>query len=206
MGILKNRTASFVALILSGTLFSSANAAELSVPVTFTSGSTLTASDLNSSISAVETAVNDNNSRITAVESMALPVSMGFSAVPEVSEVTLTNLKVNGGSITGAVAPGSMVELSGDYSLTAPPSCPGCLVQIRVGFVGQPEAKCFHDGSANPAGGAPTTGSASVMLTAPSTAGVHILSFDRKLEFSCIENTAVNGSAGDIGFATVTSN
>lgn len=54
--------------------------ADLTVTKTFSSGETLTASDLNTSFDEVETAVNDNNSRITTLE--AISGSTSYLAIP----------------------------------------------------------------------------------------------------------------------------
>ena len=55
-------------------------AGTLSVPNSFSSGGTTSAADMNSNFSAVSTAVNDNNTRITALETSSAPVFQGFSS------------------------------------------------------------------------------------------------------------------------------
>jgi hypothetical protein len=55
-------------------------AGTLSVPNSFSAGSTTSAADMNSNFSAVETAVNDNDTRISALEASSAPVFQGFSS------------------------------------------------------------------------------------------------------------------------------
>ena len=55
-------------------------ASTLSIPNTFSSGATTSASDMNANFTAVKAAVDDNNTRITALEASSAPVFQGFSS------------------------------------------------------------------------------------------------------------------------------
>ena len=69
------------ALVTTVTLvYASASVAStLSIPNTFSSGATTSASDMNANFTAVKAAVDDNNTRITALEASSAPVFQGFS-------------------------------------------------------------------------------------------------------------------------------
>jgi hypothetical protein len=68
---------SFVAVTLSVAIFSEADS--LSVPNSFSSGSSTSAAEMNANFSATAAAVNDNDSRISALEASSAPVIQGFS-------------------------------------------------------------------------------------------------------------------------------
>ena len=51
-------------------MWASAQASELDVPHTFVAGQPALAAEVNANFSAVETAVNDNDTRITALEAL----------------------------------------------------------------------------------------------------------------------------------------
>ena len=55
-------------------------ASTLSIPNTFSSGATTSASDMNANFTAVKAAVDDNDTRITALEASSAPVFQGFSS------------------------------------------------------------------------------------------------------------------------------
>lgn len=81
MGIIMVRKIYFVLVMLVTFLYSGTSVAgTLSVPNSFSSGSTTSAADMNSNFSAVATAVNDNDTRITALETSSAPVFQGFSS------------------------------------------------------------------------------------------------------------------------------
>lgn len=54
-------------IVLAGTPFT-ANASQLTVPNSFTAGTTISSTDMNANFTAVKTAVNDTDSRLTALE------------------------------------------------------------------------------------------------------------------------------------------
>lgn len=65
-------------------IFASASVAStLSIPNTFSSGATTSAADMNANFTAVKNSVDDNNTRITALESSSAPVFQGFSAAAD---------------------------------------------------------------------------------------------------------------------------
>ena len=55
-------------------------ASDLTIPNTFSSGATTSASQMNANFTAVESAVDDNHSRILVLEAMVNPVFQGFSS------------------------------------------------------------------------------------------------------------------------------
>ena len=63
-------------LLYCGTALSS----DLTIPNTFSSGATTSASQMNANFTAVESAVDDNHSRISVLEAMVNPVFQGFSS------------------------------------------------------------------------------------------------------------------------------
>ena len=73
------------ALVTTVALFhvSTSIASTLSIPNTFSSGAATSAEQMNSNFSAVKAAVNDNDTRITALESPNAPVFQGFSAAAD---------------------------------------------------------------------------------------------------------------------------
>ena len=66
----------FAILLCCGT----ALASDLTIPNTFSSGATTSASQMNANFTAVESAVDDNHSRISVLEAMVNPVFQGFSS------------------------------------------------------------------------------------------------------------------------------
>ena len=75
------RKINIVLIMLASFLYSGSSiAGALSVPNSFSSGGTTSAADMNSNFSAVSTAVNDNNTRIVALETSSAPVFQGFSS------------------------------------------------------------------------------------------------------------------------------
>ena len=65
---------------------SASTASTVTIPNTFSSGATTSASDMNANFTAVKAAVDDNNTRITALEGggSSAPVFQGFSAAANV--------------------------------------------------------------------------------------------------------------------------
>jgi hypothetical protein len=62
-------------------IYASASVAStLSIPKSFSSGATTSAADMNSNFSAVAASVNDNDTRITALEGSSSPAFQGFSS------------------------------------------------------------------------------------------------------------------------------
>lgn len=119
-------------------------------------------------------------------------VAMDFADFATMSASSIT---VNGGTITGDVAPGASVPVELDWSYDASTSgCPGCIVQTYVGFDGEAPAPCMDSFVGNSAGQFSGT------LTAPSTPGPHRISIIRTWEYSC--NLVTMPATGAIG-ATV---
>lgn len=82
-GVIRMQKKSLVC-VSSGLIFSLsvslASADELSIPNTFSSGETISASSVNSNFDALESAVNDLISRVDALESASSPEFLGFSS------------------------------------------------------------------------------------------------------------------------------
>ena len=77
-------TKTFVAIAT--LIFASASVAStLSIPKTFSSGDTTSAADMNANFTAVKAAVDDNNTRITALQASSAPVFQGFSGTADAS-------------------------------------------------------------------------------------------------------------------------
>jgi hypothetical protein len=89
-----------------------------------------------------------------------------------------TNVLINGSQFSGPVAPGASVQVSFDWSREQIPTCPYCIHQHYVGFAGEP-ATCVQSGQA------PASGSANVVLTAPTTPGRHVIAGVMTLEMGC---------------------
>ena len=58
----------FLAALCTGLISVSANAGQLNTPNSFSAGTPAVAADVNANFDAVETAVNDNDTRITGLE------------------------------------------------------------------------------------------------------------------------------------------
>ncbi len=114
---------------------------------------------------------------------------------PSFLGVTLSNVKINGGSNTAYVAPGSTFSLSMDYSIVDP-GCPGCIDEIQIGFSTSDPVACAYTGVPGAAG---VSGSATLTLTAPGTPGVYYLGFDRAQHFSCAQALASGWWSGAPG-------
>lgn len=72
-------TKTFVAIAT--LIYASASAAStLTIPKTFSSGAATSAAEMNSNFSAVKAAVDDNDTRITALQASSAPVFQGFSS------------------------------------------------------------------------------------------------------------------------------
>jgi hypothetical protein len=75
-----NKACRIITALITLLYMSASTAGTLSVPNSFSSGNTTSAADMNSNFSAVTTAVNDNDSRITALETSSDKVFQGFSS------------------------------------------------------------------------------------------------------------------------------
>ena len=108
----------------------------------------------------------------------------------DAGDVHLTNILVNGKSISQPVAPGSTVQISFDWSLSDP--CSGCLIEGYIGFQGTP-ATCFTDG-VFPG----TSGSFSGSLTAPDKPGTYLVMVNDTLDIQCDAITSGGGGLSSI--------
>lgn len=165
-----------VKTILSGMLVlsmaTSANAQNVTVPNTFSPGTAAHADEVNANFQALEDAMNNKSDMLA---------SIGYSITPAVRNVTISNVKINGGAITAPVAAGSTINVSLDYKITDA-SCPGCIDEIQVGFSHDKPASCVYQGIPGSAG---ASGSATFTITAPTTTGTYYLGSDRAQDYSC---------------------
>lgn len=106
--------------------------------------------------------------------------TLAFNPVPPFTEITLTNITINGGSITTPVVAGESVQVELDYSIVPAPWCPYCIEQIVFGFssLAQPSV-CIFSGNM---GG---SGHASFALTVPSAPGTYYIAVERPMMYSC---------------------
>ncbi len=109
------------------------------------------------------------------------PVQYTIPASPRFAGVTISNVRINDGSSTAFVTPGSTFSVSLDYSITDA-ECPGCIDEIEIGFSTGNPFTCIYTGIPGAAG---ASGSATIEVTTPSTPGVYFLAFDRAQHYSC---------------------
>lgn len=95
------------------------------------------------------------------------------------SDIKLSNVVVNGGSITAPIGPGESVRVELDWSIGYSSTCPDCEQQIVLGFASNGPSVCIFSNV-----GA-FSGHASFELTAPATLGAHYVAFDRRWSSDC---------------------
>jgi len=106
--------------------------------------------------------------------------TLAFNPVPTFGDVTISNVTVNGGSVTAPLVAGSEVQVELDWSKVQPDWCPGCIIQIVFGFASAAApAECVQT-----AHGA-QTGHAEFTLTTPATPGTHYIAFYEHMQYSC---------------------
>lgn len=106
--------------------------------------------------------------------------TLAFNPVPTREYITLTNIKINGGSVTGPVAASGIVHVELDYAIAVDNYCPYCIQQIVFGFASLDQPTyCINTwvGAAS--------GHASFTLNAPSTPGADYISFHRTWAYTC---------------------
>ncbi len=126
--------------------------------------------------------------------------TLAFGPSMNDSYVTVSNVSVNGGSITAPIAPGETVNIHLNYSIAVDPACPSCIQQIVFGFASESEPGfCIDTGVGS------ASGSSSFTLTAPATPGTHYLAFGRQWQFSCagVNSWPVPGLKSYIGAVAV---
>lgn len=112
--------------------------------------------------------------------------TLAFNPIPPFTEVTLTNVTLNGGLITAPLVPGATVQVEVDYSITQPDWCPACIQQIVFGFASQDQPSvCVHSGGAG-------SGHASFTLTVPDTPGTEYIAVERPMMDTCDDALAWN--------------
>lgn len=117
----------------------------------------------------------------------ALQVTLGYNATEVVNRVRITDVRINGGPITGTVAPNSTVRIVLNGTIFHADSCPGCIYQVLVGFAGEPRAACIFSSVVGPQNN-PTRFDDEFSIQAPSAPGVYYLTFDSDAEFNCTDS------------------
>lgn len=162
--------------ILSGLIFygltQTAAAQNAVLPHTFTPGTPANADEVNSNFEELEDAVNSKPD---------IMASLGYSITPTVRGVTISNVLINGGSITAPVDAGSTINVQLSFKIVDP-GCPGCIDQIQVGFSHLAPNGCAYDGVPGAGGDSGTT---TFTITAPTVPGTYYLGADRSQAFSC---------------------
>src|SRR5262245_54068931 len=111
----------------------------------------------------------------------AAPAKYVLPENPTFAGVTISNVRINEGSNTVFVPPGSTFLVSMDYSIVDP-GCPGCIDENEIGFSTSNPFTCIYTDVPGMEG---DSGNATIQVTAPSTPGVYFLGFDRAQHFSC---------------------
>ena len=162
------------------------------------------------SFTAVNTGTTPVTATVTVTPTYTIPGGSGATATPIASPVTLnyadryityTGASVNGGGNSATVAAGSTVSLSYNFSVAfnaATGYCPGCVVQAYIGLGGTAQTlNCVNpifDG---------TTGSRSLIFTAPTTPGVYYITQSGTLDYVCQPQTFSNVASAAIASIVV---
>ncbi len=106
--------------------------------------------------------------------------TLAFNPFPTFSDVTLMNITINGGDVTGPVLAGTNVQVELDYSIVQPDWCPACVQQIVFGISSQDKPSvCVFTGFG------PAAGHASFTLTVPAAPGTEYIALERAMMYSC---------------------
>lgn len=118
---------------------------------------------------------------------------------------SLSSIKINGEVFGRSVVPGEKVIVEGAFELNNMKSCPTCIVQLRVGFVGEKDVDCLYLGTPRVEGTAVTKGKGRVVLRAPNKPGRYVLSYDKTMAYSCkkTRDKSPEDSAHILGFIDV---
>lgn len=108
--------------------------------------------------------------------------TMAFNPVPTMNNITITNITINGSSITSPILPGSTVQVELDYFSNFLYWFLTCWQQLVFGFASDetPTVCIFSDMSFLPMGE-----HASFTLTTPDTPGTEYIAFYRHLGYTC---------------------
>jgi hypothetical protein len=137
----------------------------------------------------------------TRVPMITVPRSaatLAMATADSKSEIHLTNIRVNGQSISQPVAPGSTVQISFDVSLSEVSGCPACVIQAYIGFQGT-AATCFI-----PFGAEGDTESRTIALTAPSRPGTYLIMVNETLQPQCVPVTSGGDGLSSIAAVVAT--
>lgn len=103
-------------------------------------------------------------------KTMLATVDTKLAAAMTDGSVTVTNVKINGGTGTAHVAPGATFKITADYNIFDN-GCPTCIDAVVVGLQTSATPSCFYHGIEGPAPGLTAAGSAT--LTAPTGNGIY---------------------------------
>jgi hypothetical protein len=113
----------------------------------------------------------------------------------------MTNVSLNGGGNSVTVEPGATVSVSYDWRLVKPDACPGCIVELVVGFESTVLPGCDFVGQ--PATCPGNTGHISGRtVTAPSSPGAYYLRWGAPWMYNCTDAQA-QYSTGWTAFGTI---
>ena len=109
------------------------------------------------------------------------------------TEITVSNVKLNGGGNVGVVAPGAMFSVQFDWSLNFC-ECPNCATQALTGIGGIPGSQCFYNkGSKDNC--KPWQGNATHTYQAPMQPNTYFVRFSRYWRNFCPNDIDVGGPA-----------
>jgi hypothetical protein len=111
------------------------------------------------------------------------------------------NITLNGGGNTITVAPGTVINVGGDYSISNPSFCPTCIQQLIIG-IDTVAATCIYDGIPDVCPNY-TNGVITTTVTAPSDTGVYTMYVNNPFNFSCTL-TDYTGAGGNFAQAVAT--
>jgi len=107
--------------------------------------------------------------------------TFAFNPFPPFTDITLSNITINGGSITAPVQPGDTIQVEFDYTIVQPVWCPSCIQQIVVGFASEATPSyCVFSGGAG-------SGHANFSLTVPATPGMEYIAVERPMQYTCVD-------------------
>ena len=115
--------------------------------------------------------------------------------------ITYTGVSINGGGNSAVVAPGTLVNLSYNLSVSFNYStgyCPGCIVQSSIGI-----GSTFQTLQCEPSIGNGYGSSPSLSFNAPTTPGIYYLTQEGSLDYFCQEFKFNNSPASAIGVLIV---
>ncbi len=111
------------------------------------------------------------------------------------------NISLNGGGNSITVAPGTVINVGGDYSVSNPSFCPTCIQQLIIG-IDTVAATCIYDGIPDVCPNY-TAGVITTTVTAPADTGVYTMYVNNPFNFSCTLSDYA-GANGNLAMAVAT--